>query len=263
MERIEYRNLTTAIPSSEAVVPVGYSNNTYLRYRNTFYWDKRAWAQAPGDYTKARIFHWLHTQSQSQTAGVLESEKKPLENRVWYLYPGQARPYDEGSSTRPTSAARVLDDGTTQKEQYEYNARGHKTKALDPLGRETVYVYGTNNVPDANPTTGEGMDLLQVKQKNGGSYDVLASYTYNAVHQALTTTDARGSDDKLHIQHGRPGADRHDTARRGAQPRAPRRALPTTPTAISPRWPAPFPAPARASPMTTTDGGAPPRMRQA
>jgi len=53
-------------------------------------------------------------------------------------------------------------------------------------------VYGTHNVPDANPATGEGLDLLQVKQKNGASYDLLASYTYNDKHQVLTATDAAG-----------------------------------------------------------------------
>ena len=28
---------------------------------------------------------------------------------------------------------------------------GLVTKAIDPLGRETVYVYGTDSTPDANP----------------------------------------------------------------------------------------------------------------
>jgi len=46
--------------------------------------------------------------------------------------------------------------------------------------------------PDANPTTGESIDLLQVKQKNGASYDLLASYTYNDKHQVLTATTRRG-----------------------------------------------------------------------
>ena len=88
-----------------------------------------------------------------------------------------------GTSTQPAKIARVLDDGTSQITQYEYNARGRKTKEIDPLGRETVYVYGTNNVPDANPTTGDGIDLLQIKQKNGAEYDVLWSATYNAQHR--------------------------------------------------------------------------------
>jgi hypothetical protein len=49
--------------------------------------------------------------------------------------------------------------------------------------RETVYVYGTHNVPDANPTTGESIDLLQVKQKNGASYDLLATNTKSSLLQ--------------------------------------------------------------------------------
>ena len=42
------------------------------------------------DAKKARLFHWLHTPDWTLTSGVLESEKKPHENRVWYLYPGQS-----------------------------------------------------------------------------------------------------------------------------------------------------------------------------
>ena len=64
---------------------------------------------------------------------------------------------------------RVVEDGTSQIFRYEYNARGRKTKEIDPLLRETVYVYGDNNTPDANPTTGVGTDLLQVKRKNGAA----------------------------------------------------------------------------------------------
>jgi YD repeat-containing protein len=55
----------------------------------------------------------------------------------------------------------------------------------------TVYVYGNNNTPD-EPHDRHGIDLLQVKRKNGAVYDILASYTYNAQHQPLTITDALG-----------------------------------------------------------------------
>jgi RHS repeat-associated protein len=193
-ERVEYLSLTSAIPAHEPVAaPTGFNaNNNILNTRNTFYWSKGAYQAARGDYTKAQILHWLHTLDGTQTGGSLESEKKPLEHRVYYAYPGQAVSWWEGTSTSPSKVARTLDDGTTQLYQYEYNARGHKTKETDPLGRETVYVYGTNNVPDANPTTGEGMDLLQVKQKNGSGYDLIESRTYNAQHQPLTVTDAAG-----------------------------------------------------------------------
>jgi RHS repeat-associated protein len=141
----------------------------------------------------AKLIHWLHTDSLSTTAGVIENEKEPLETmRTFYKYPGMTT-QSVGTHVTPSGVGRQMEDGTSQIWSYEYNARGRTTKAIDPLGRETVYVYGTNNVPDANPTTGEGMDLLQVKQKNGGSYDVLTSYTYNGAHQPLTITDARGA----------------------------------------------------------------------
>jgi RHS repeat-associated protein len=190
-ERILHVGATSALATEP--VPQGFTGS-YLQYRNTFHWDKHAYASgAAGDVKKARVFHWLHTPDGTLTSGTLESEKMPLENRVWYAYPGQSSFNLRGTSTLPIRTARVLDDGTTQLFQSEYNARGKKTKEIDPLGRETVYVYGTNNVPDADPVNGTGIDLLQVKRKNGGSYDVLQSFSYNDKHQPMTITDARGA----------------------------------------------------------------------
>jgi YD repeat-containing protein len=68
---------------------------------------------------------------------------------------------------------------------FEYGPRGNVTRITDSLGRETVYEYDPAN----------DIDLLRVKQKNPGSpggYDLLASFTYNAQHRPLTTTDASG-----------------------------------------------------------------------
>jgi RHS repeat-associated protein len=113
-----------------------------------------------------------------------------LENRVWYSYAGQSSPINIGSSKQPIAIGRVLDDGTTQLYTYEYNAVGRVTKATDPLGRQTLFVYGTNNVADPDPTTGQSVDLLEVRQKNGANYDVLENLTYNAQHLPLTITDA-------------------------------------------------------------------------
>jgi RHS repeat-associated protein len=192
-ERVEFRHLAPGIPQTDpaSTVPTGVTiSNSWLSYRNTFYWDKRAMALHPGDYTKARITHWLHTVDVNVASGVKESEKLPLENRVWYTYPNQTSPGFVGSMGSPEAVARVLDDGATQVYRYEYNSKGKKIKETDPLGRETVYVYGTGSTPDADQANGSGIDLLQVKQKNGGSYDVLASYTYNAQHLPLTSTDA-------------------------------------------------------------------------
>jgi YD repeat-containing protein len=81
-----------------------------------------------------------------------------------------------------SAEGRVLDDGTTQLTKSEYNTRGQMTKRIDPLGRETIYEYDTAT----------GLDLLATKQKNGGSYDVLETRTYNSQHLPLTVTDAAG-----------------------------------------------------------------------
>lgn len=195
-ERVEFRHQATGIADSDpsGTVPSGITvANAWLKYRNTFYWDKRAMALYPGDYTKAHMTHWLHTTDVNVAAGVVESEKRPLENRVWYTYANQTQGAQfVGTSATPTAVARVLDGGTTQVYRYEYNSKGKKIKEIDPLGRELVYVYGTGSTPDEDQPNGTGIDLLQVKQKNGGSYDVLGSYTYNAQHLPLTSTDAAG-----------------------------------------------------------------------
>jgi RHS repeat-associated protein len=195
-ERIEFRANTSGLPSE--ATPTGNWASGWLNYRNTFYWDKKAWDEGVfGDYSKATIIHWLHA-SRWLASGTAESVKKPLENRVWYHYPGQAEAGGaqyEGSSSQPTTVARVLDDGTTQAHEYEYNQRGMKIREVDPLGRETIYVYGTDNVPDADPVNGSGLDLLEVRQTNPDSalgYDVQATYIYNPNHQVLTATDAAG-----------------------------------------------------------------------
>jgi YD repeat-containing protein len=204
-ERLEYLNESSeGLAGDElSVVPYGLPMNEYptgfwpgaasnLWYRNTFYWSKRAMALYPGDYTKAKLVHWLHTPGLTQTSGVIENEKEPLETmRTFYKYPNQGWQIT-GSHSTPSGIGHVMEDGSSQIREFEYNASGKTTKSTDPLGRETVYVYGTGSTPDGNQTTGTGLDLLQVKQKNGGSYDVLWSATYNSQHLPLTVTDAAG-----------------------------------------------------------------------
>jgi RHS repeat-associated protein len=190
-ERIEFRWTTAGIPTSESAsaVPTGFINNVNLETRNSFYFDKRAMAFDPGDYTKAHMFHWLW-ESSLKAVGIMHSEKKPLENRVWYGQVGETMADAAGPDGRPAKIGRVLDDGTSQITRSERNARGKLTRSTDPGGRETIYVYGTGSTPDPDQANGAGIDLLQVKQKNGSNYDLISVSTYNAQHLPLTTTDA-------------------------------------------------------------------------
>jgi RHS repeat-associated protein len=172
-ERVEYRDHAPGISANESPIPnASPIQNAGLDTGNTFFWDKRAMVLAPGNYTKARVTHW-RSDGNGVISGIVASKREPLENRVWYAY--------ADSSASPSKIARVLDDGTTQLFQYEYNSYGRLTKMTDPAGRSTSSIYDSNNI-----------DLLEVRQTTGSLNDLLASYTYNSQHRPLTATDASG-----------------------------------------------------------------------
>jgi RHS repeat-associated protein len=189
-DRVEYNQseglgIQTSDPAEK--VPVGMStHNEFLQFRNTYYWSKIAYAAAYPDYTKAKIYHWLHAADAfPTTAGILESLKEPLEGRVWYDYAGQSGSsfgsIDVGSTNKPAHVGRVLDDGTTQLHTYEYNDFGNVTKMIDPLGRTFTYIYAEN-----------GIDLLEIRQTRAGQSELLARTTYDTRHLPLASTDAAG-----------------------------------------------------------------------
>jgi RHS repeat-associated protein len=187
-ERTEYRHYAPGIPFSDPYedTPQGVPTfNAYLVNRNTFYFSKKAYQEAyqdgSFDYTKARIYHWLHAVDMNVCSGILESTKEPKEARVWRFYQGQTNAgfMNPTMQTQPASIARRLDDGTTQIYRYEYNDAGRVTRSIDPLGRETTFIYYPNLI-----------DLKEVRQKRGASTDLLASYTYNENHQPRFITDA-------------------------------------------------------------------------
>lgn len=185
-ERFEFRHVADGISESVAAVPQGMMiTNQYMQYRNALHWDRKAMKEAPGDPTQARLTHYLHTENISVAAGLVESRKLPLEGRVWYNYQGQDNPIlvSPDSDSRVTKIGRLLDDGSTELTQVEYNEAGRPTRHVDAAGRTTLLVYDENQI-----------DLLEVRQKTGPeTSDLLASYTYNDRHQVLTSTDAAGN----------------------------------------------------------------------
>jgi len=181
-ERLEYVDVGAPIPDSESAAPAGLGlYNGFLSARNSFYWDKKAMQLYPGDYSKARIYHWLHTANYQQASGIAESHKSPLEGRVWYTYAGQAATYAEGTNGLPSAVARVLDDGNSQIYRLEYNPIGKVTKVTDPIGRATTNTYSTNLI-----------DLLEVRQVVGATNQSLGRFTYGTNHLPLTAVDAAG-----------------------------------------------------------------------
>ena len=180
-ERLEFRHRAPGMTNSDSVIPAGLGlRNTYLYYRNTFYWDKHVYPLTHTDYTQARITHWLHNPA-NHTSPVIESTKQPLERRVWNIYPNQSTSYYEGSAATPVAIGRVLDDGSTQTTRFTYNSIGKPLTATDPAGRQTSFAYAPNNI-----------DLVSIQQTTDNGPATLAAFTYNDQHLPLTATDAAG-----------------------------------------------------------------------
>lgn len=188
-ERIEFHQSNTAqqaasVPSGE--VPTGFSVwNLQLDQRNSLYWDKRAMMEAPGDVSRAVVTHWLMREDAAYDAHPLSraiphSIKKPLETRVWYRYPdqGPSNYSVAGTSDQPSLVARKLNDGTTQLDQYAYNAMGNVTSHIDPVGRETTFVYSLS-----------GIDLIETRQTTGIGYDILSAYGNYLNHRPQLLAD--------------------------------------------------------------------------
>jgi RHS repeat-associated protein len=182
------------VPFSDPVAPQGLIApfNQYLNYRNSFHWDKHAYAisgctpSGGCDYSKARVIHFHHDPSDINIEWhSIESIKYPLENRIWYNYPGQSTTSLgaalAGTYDAPTRMGRVLDNGTTQLTQRAYNGLGNLTQTIDPVGRETDFAYALNQI-----------DLATVSQKIGSDEVTIGTYSYNGQHRPLTYTDAAG-----------------------------------------------------------------------
>lgn len=178
-----------------SLIPTGMNTtNEYLYYRNTFVFDPNEYAQATTggslNYADGKVIHWLHTSEYTDASRVIESQKEPLENRVWYNYAGQPSSIAfgvsaggtviNGASNQPTAIGRVLDNGATQLLTFQYNGVGNVTVATDPVGRQITYAYAAN-----------GIDRLTTSNTTSGS-QLLETRTYSSQHLPLTVTGANG-----------------------------------------------------------------------
>jgi RHS repeat-associated protein len=198
-ERIEY-NLSAAQTGLPSTLEQPRPDSNLVSYytadntdRNSFYWDKLQMKMAPGDYTKAHRYHWLQGSTLDSAVSILESEVPPLEGRIFYNYPGQTQANIQGTLAQPSVVGRVIQNAAgqyqTQAHRYEYNSLGKRTRAIDPIGRETVTEYTSN-----------GIDVSLVKQKTGESggtptWGTLVSYTYDLnypPHRPKIMTDGSG-----------------------------------------------------------------------
>src|SRR6266545_3633537 len=88
-QRIEYVNFAgTFMTDPVWTYPTGFCCYNVAEGFSA-YWDKRAMSLYPGDYTKADVTHWLRNLNFNQSSEPKVAHKRPLENRVWYEYPGE------------------------------------------------------------------------------------------------------------------------------------------------------------------------------
>jgi len=186
-ERVEFPLFTVYDPGP---APSGMTTST--RWHNiTYYWNKRAMAETPGQYQSAYQYHWLLVDNSAVNAsGSVASERPALENPIHYNYAGQPGDSIQGDSGQPIKVGRVLADGSSQVYQYQYNVLGKVTSTIDPAGRVTLYVYENDNTK-----SGFLADLKEVRQKIGpgpADYEIVGKFTYNSQHLPLSSTDASG-----------------------------------------------------------------------
>lgn len=185
--------LSDEVPSSVTV------ESWYMDGPVTLFWPKNVVKNYNPDSNpdKATQIKWCRaSDNQLLSVPIKDNERSPLTHRVWYRYPSDlvSGHHLAGDWAGPSVIVRRIENesGTPsdQKTQVFYNDQGLTTKTIDPLGRETTYEYDTNDI-----------DLLAVKQKNGGGTDTLSTFGYPTnpadpvygKHVPTSVTDAGGN----------------------------------------------------------------------
>ncbi len=178
-ERFEYLGYDSVLPSTADPVGVRIDGGG----ANVAHWSKKAYAESfqSNSVAGATLYQFQLSDTLNSAGRVLKAVRFPLENPVWFNYPGQGSAALPGIGDRPSVAARVLDDGTTQLWQSERDDWGNVIRRTDPLGRTTRYLYDANHV-----------DLLEVDQVVGQTVEPLFRATWDHRHLPLTQTDAGG-----------------------------------------------------------------------
>lgn len=176
----------------------------------TCYWNREAMQLYPTDYLSRLVPSFETEQYIWQTSTsyvaqpIAQQYTRALEPPFYLTYAGQGVTDDLGHPTPgPLNKPSNVSWGS-ENSSYEFNALGHMTKSVDPVGRTFSYLYDANNI-----------DLLEARQTRAGNNDLLGKwiynndkhlpnkyidgsgqvtqYAYNAFGQLTTLTDANGN----------------------------------------------------------------------
>ena len=160
----------------------------------TYFWSKSVYAlpgqsqvtNNPPAHSLALTTFWMVDSDTGLASGLPYSAKPPLEAPVIYSYKSSAAANSPativGSDALLIQSQRTLDNNTVQSFSIPtYNTAGLPTASTDPRGRTSSMSYD-----------GNGVDLLEVRQTNGGISDLLAKFENYSNHQPQKITDAAG-----------------------------------------------------------------------
>ena len=171
--------------------------NLNLNWRNTFYWDARAFGRAVAvsggtsfnvaAYAFARNIHWLHQgmgAGDHVADGVPESESAPERSRVWYHYEGQDQPFYLGPTALLNRVTRKIgpnpdESGTS----FAYNTLGNITRVIDPMLRRTTVDYYPNGIDVQGISVDNVADASTIE-------NVFIGYNYENHLPKITVTGA-------------------------------------------------------------------------
>lgn len=197
-EKVEY-NVTNSIPKP-SVKPSAMSTKTDNDWNNrtTYYWSKVMYKVGKDDLTKAHAYHWVRKDGADFALAVPEWEKPPLQDFIWYNYPGQIpdQPSNAGSSPTPNVVGAMVEtaDGTLQAalttSTYHVDS-GRLLTLTDPSGLQARLTYGSvTGVDTANP--GTDATKIEVFDSAANAWRVLLNVTKYEKHLPVIFTDEQG-----------------------------------------------------------------------
>lgn len=155
---------------SSSVVRGSFGDNAW----QTCYWNREAMELHPNDYLSRLVPSYATEQYIWQTSAsyvaqpVAQQYTRALESPFYLTYAGQGITDDLGHPTPgPLNKPSNVSWGS-ENSSYEFNALGHMTKSVDPVGRTFSYLYDANNI-----------DLLEARQTRAGNNDLLGKWIYN------------------------------------------------------------------------------------
>ena len=173
--------------------PVSRNTGGGPKFRNTYYWSKKAWKHFELDPTLnpanlATITNWW-TSGNYVVEPYAAATKTYGQQWMFFNYPGvtgsgdgaKIVPASGGSVNKVLSFEKVNGVVVPALTQTQYNAASRPTKVTDPLGRVTEISYAANL-----------RDVTEVRQVVGDVKEILGTTTYYPNRLPHVVTDAAG-----------------------------------------------------------------------